>query len=244
MPLSIYDSEMPVIVPGKYGDIDIEYFDDIESYILSQNGVQWIKTDKYFIVSKDLLHSQYDLAYGDVLVTGLGFGIIAKALANKQIVSSVTVLELNRDVIDAYIANNILEPNVKIIQADASTYVTDKKYDCLLPDHYELQPMSWILKDMKTIAKNIPNDVYWPWGIEEMFFIKVYPKKQINLSSKEFLEKYKEEIPVKWKEFVVNNLDSQSTLLNLNEEKLFEYLEKYAPYYYDSDEEPLDWESK
>lgn len=238
---SIYDAEMPLIVAGVSGDTSIEYSDATETFILRHKGIQWMGSDKYFICSKDLLHSQYEVAYGDVLITGLGFGILTKALAKKPGVSSVTVLELNQDVIDMYLASNELEDNVTIIQADASTYQSDKKYDCLLPDHYELQGIDWVISDMRDLAKRIKHDVYWPWSIEEIFLIKTYPREHFNLKFSDLLEQKKDEIPQKWRDFIANNLDSHQTLMSIDDETLFEYLQKHAIYYYDRRLDKTDW---
>lgn len=238
---SIYDVEMPVIVPGTYGDVEIEYDEEIGHYNLLHKGISWMGTDKDFISAKDLMHSQYDQAYGDVLLTGLGFGILAKAVAQKEGVNSVTVLELNKDVIDAYLAHNQLDHNMRIIQADASTYTTDKKYDCLLPDHYELQTLKWVLKDMREIAKRVPHDTYWPWSIEEIFLMKTYSREAHPAAWEEILATYKHEIRDKWDEFIVESMDGHHTLLGVSDEKLIEYLGKQAHHYYDMKLNRTDW---
>jgi hypothetical protein len=235
---SIYDVDMPVIIPGSYGDCTIDYIKEEEKFVLRHKGIQWMASDESFLEPKDTFYSQYDLAYGDVLLSGLGFGILPKALSQKTSVQSVTVIEINKDIIDAFLKNNKVDSKITIIEADASTYVSDKKYDCLLPDHYELQGVDWTLADMKGMAKRISHDVYWPWSIEEIFLIKTYPKKSY---SSETLELYKEEIPVKWREFIAEHLNSHPTLTDISNENLFKYLEKHAKYYYDSKYGPADW---
>lgn len=237
---SIYDVEMPVIVPGAYGNCTIEYSEG-KGYILRHRGIQWMGTDKEFSAPKDTFYSQYDLAYGDVLLTGLGFGILAKALTQKTSVTSVTVVELYKEVIDAFMAHNELDPKITIIEADASTYSSDRKYDCLLPDHYELQGVDWVVADMRDIAKRINHDLYWPWSIEEIFFMKMYPKQQYPLSSSALFETHKEDIPNKWGQFIKESLESPKNFPKLSNEKLLEYLEKHAIYYYDSQINKTDW---
>ncbi len=238
---SIYDAEMPLVVPGTYGDVEVEYSEETGHYNLLHKGISWMGTDKDFISAKDLMHSQYDQAYGDVLLTGLGFGILTKALAQKEAVTSVTVLELNQDVIDAYLAYNQLDYNVTILQEDASTYKTDKKYDCLLPDHYELQTLKWVLKDMREIAKRIPHDVYWPWSIEEIFLMKTYPRDTHLMPWEEVLETHKDEIREKWDQFINESMDGHPTLLGVSNEKLIEYLGKQGHHYYNMKLNKTDW---
>jgi hypothetical protein len=239
--MSIYDAEMPNIVPGIYGEAEIEYIESEETYKLSHKGVPWMGTDKHFISGRDLMYSQYDLAYGDVLITGLGFGILAKALCQKPEVTSVTVVELNEDVIDAYLAHNKIEEKLTIVLDDASYYTTSKKFDCVLPDHYELQTLNWTIRDMNKMAERIKHKVFWPWSIEEIFLMKMYPKDIYRQTSIQFFETYGPELPQKWSEFVTTYFGGNSYLSSISDAKLLEYLGKFAPYYYDRDIKQTDW---
>jgi len=238
--LSIYDIEMPKIVPGTYGNIDILLIQNDTSYLLERQGIPWMCTDIHCSYAKDASYSQYDLAYGSVFVTGLGFGILAKALSEKPEVTKVTVLEIEQDVIDAFLLHNTLNSKVSIVQGDATTYTSDIKYDCLLPDHYESQSMSWRIKDMNDIAKRVKHDVFWPWSIEEMFLEHTYPRYQYTTSEKNesiySLDSIVEEDPAilhsKWSAFIDKNFGGNQSLLALSPDKLAIYLEKFAKYYY------------
>lgn len=116
-------------------------------------------------------YSSYDLAYGDVLVTGFGFGHLSIWLSKKPEVKSITVIEYYQEVIDLFLENNTLPDNVKIIIADAYTYKTDKHYNCLLLDHYKDQGKENKIKfdELYKIANNIPHDVFWVWSLEQYF---------------------------------------------------------------------------
>jgi hypothetical protein len=228
---SIYEADMPVIVPGAYANCTIEYDERAEKYTLSHKGVQWMEADKDFLHSKDTLYSQYDLAYGNVLTTGSGFGILAKALSEKPEVASVTVVEIEQDVIDAFFLNNALNSKVKIIQGDASKYESDVKYDCLLPDHYELQSIDWIIEDMNSIAKRIEHNVFWPWPIEELFLEKTYPRDGAP-SLDSILAENPTVLHKKWKTFVEEHFNNNKYLLGIEESSLILYLEKHAKHYY------------
>lgn len=231
--MSIYETKTPLIVPGIYGNVEIQYLPNLRRYTLTCNGVSWMETDRDFRHTRDTMIAQYDLAYGDVLITGLGFGIITTAIAEKEEVTSVTVLELSEDVIRAFTTNNQVSDKVKIIQADATTFTSDTKYDCLLLDHYELQRYDWRVKDMNRAAKAINHDVFWPWSIEEIFLKQVYPRYRFKYSTKELFEKHGSDMPQKWREFITNTFDSHPCLMSIEDDRLLDYLRRAAIYYYD-----------
>jgi hypothetical protein len=67
-------------------------------------------------------------AEGDVLISGLGLGMVIKALLKKPNVRSITVIELEPDVIKL-VAPSYPDPRVRIICADAYTWKPDRKFD-------------------------------------------------------------------------------------------------------------------
>ena len=229
--MSFYKAEMPKIVPGSYGDLDISYSNEEELYYMHYKGILWMSTDKDFMDSRNTSYSQYDLAYGKVLLTGLGFGILAKALSEKPEVTSVTVVELNQEVIDAFLLHNTLNSKVTIVLGDASTFSSDIKYDCLLPDHYETQGFDWRIRDMNNLAKRVKHDLYWPWSIEGLFLLyKIYPHldyKSLDQSTKLL------EVSKRWKIFIGEYFPNIPSLVDISDEKLLTYIEKYDPYYTD-----------
>jgi spermidine synthase len=96
-----------VIKEISYNDIDI-VLDPTrpKTYRLLNKGNQWMMFDKYTNKELKEFYSQYDMAYGDVLVSGLGFGALSCWLASKPEVTSVTVLEISQDVYDIFLMNN------------------------------------------------------------------------------------------------------------------------------------------
>jgi hypothetical protein len=72
-------------------------------------------------------------AQGDILINGLGLGMVAKACLSKPSVTSVTVIELSPDVI-SLVAPHIADPRLTIIQADAFTYKPTRHYDSVWHD--------------------------------------------------------------------------------------------------------------
>jgi hypothetical protein len=104
-------------------------------------------------------------ANGDVLIFGLGLGLIILPLLNKENVKSITVVELYQDLID--VVSPILRLNdpkckLKIIQGDCfeAHNIIDKtkKFDCIYGD-------IWIgintdnYEEMKTLTKNWKNRI-------------------------------------------------------------------------------------
>lgn len=61
------------------------------------------------------------MASGHVLITGLGLGMVANAVAKKDAVERVTVVEISRDVISLVSAS--LHPKINVVCADAFAYV-------------------------------------------------------------------------------------------------------------------------
>ena len=163
----------PVIIePGIYGSIEIERNGDF--FYLKHSGVEW---HLYTILNMREYYEQwstYDLAYGDVLISGFGFGQIATWLASKPEVKSITVIEKYADIVTAFLANNTMPNNVTIVIDDANTYSTDKKYDCVIYDHIPNgthEPDFY--KNLCSIAKNIKHDVFWFWSLE-FYYAKYY----------------------------------------------------------------------
>jgi hypothetical protein len=120
------------------------------------------------------LYSSFDLAYGDVLITGLGFGILALWVANKPEVTSVVVIENSQEVIDLFLQSNELPEKVKIILGDADSYRTDTHYNCVLVDHFkDGDKKAFTYIRVQNVAKNIPHDLFWFWSIEQRYACRV-----------------------------------------------------------------------
>lgn len=75
-------------------------------------------------------------ANGNVLINGLGLAMVATACALKNMVQSVTVMEISQDLIDLITENNELHSKIKIVQGDALNYKWPKGtfFDCVWHD--------------------------------------------------------------------------------------------------------------
>lgn len=78
-------------------------------------------------------------AKGDILVNGLGIGVLLKALLNKPEVTEITVIEKSEDVIKLVAPTYLTDSRVTIINADAFEYKPpkDKKYDAVWHDIWD-----------------------------------------------------------------------------------------------------------
>lgn len=64
----------------------------------------------------------------NVLISGLGLGMVVKALLRKDTIKSITVIELEADVIKL-VAPHYPDPRLRVINADAWEWEPDMKFD-------------------------------------------------------------------------------------------------------------------
>jgi len=84
--------------------------------------------------------SNYDFvqdAHGDVLIAGLGIGMVLLAVQDLSSVSSVTVVEIEQEVIDLVKQQLPLNQKVSIVQGDIFTFETTAKFDTIYFDIWD-----------------------------------------------------------------------------------------------------------
>jgi len=174
------------------------------------------------------LYSSYDLAYGDVLVSGLGFGILALWLCSKPEVNSVTVIEISEDIIRLFKNSNYIPDKLNVINYDMINYNTDKKYDVLLLDHYENQKFDWILEDIKKISSRIKHTNMWAWPLEEIYLFKMYADENY-IFLYDIFNKYgcNKDFTTRWIYFVDKFFPEETMLKNIHKDKLNYYIYTY-----------------
>ena len=213
-----------VIQEGTYGEVEI--IKDGYRYFLKHSGVAW---NQYNTKNMREYHEQwsgYDMAYGDVLISGFGFGQFATWLAAKPEVTSVTVLEVSQDIVNAFLANNIMPSKVEVIICDANQYKTDKHYDCIILDHISdgLKSNEFIA-ELANLSNNIPNhNLFWFWSLEGHYLMNMYgiTWEQLYLNPIDFkLFNFFDN----WEKF--RSLLKVSTLPQLTKEKLDSYIDSY-----------------
>ncbi|ALC92786.1 hypothetical protein AM500_12565 [Bacillus sp. FJAT-18017] len=111
-------------------------------------------------------------AYGNVLTYGLGLGYYAYMVSEKENVESVTIVDMNEDVIDLFTKHILPQFNhadkIRIIQSDAFTYAKSEmpkeKYDFVFTDlwHDVSDGLDMYLK-MKEFEKQNPETIFTYW---------------------------------------------------------------------------------
>jgi len=219
MPFDV--NTVPKIKLGQASKNDIDLKKVGNSYYLYRLGRQEMYINLHTNKEVKEMYSSYDLGYGNILIGGLGFGILPLWLANKPGVTSVKVIEISQSVVDIFLERNDIPDNFTIEVADVDTYTTDKHYDCVMVDHYELSLPEWRQRSMQQIAKNIPNhNLFWSWAMEETYLRLVY-----NTFDDKELECFQnnQDFSDKWEHFRTDILN-MPTVPSLSSQKINEYI--------------------
>jgi hypothetical protein len=216
------------IQEASLGTVDIIH--DKNAYVLYNNGERWMVLNKGSHDEIKEMYSSYDQAYGDVFVSGLGFGILALWLCNKPEVKSVTVMEISKDVIDLFKSVNEVPDNMTIIHADVLSFTTDDKYDCLLLDHYEKQNWDWRLKNMQDICNRIEHDKFWAWSLEQAYLLKCFNIEGadvLNTKDDEGVFATKPDLSIFWPAFIKGFFPNEKCLSQIPLKTINEYMYTY-----------------
>lgn len=102
--------------------------------------MQLIDLDLLFVIMADskpekLLSEKFVYAArGDVLILGFGLGMIVIPIMNKPEVTSVTIIEIQPEVIELVASQLPLNKKVRIIMGNALLYKPDRLYDRIFWD--------------------------------------------------------------------------------------------------------------
>jgi len=216
-----------VIKEASLGSVDI--VDHGTHFTLYNNGDRWMVCEKDSDLQIKELYSSYDTAVGDILVSGLGFGILALWLSSKPNVTSVTVIEFSQDVIDLFKQSNDVPDNLTIIHGDIINYNTDKHYDVILLDHYERQTFDWRIKDMNRICQRISHKAFWAYSLEAIYLFKMYSddKREQQLNVGNIISKSGYDLSKSWDKFVDEFFPQEQSLKAISESQLNEYIYDY-----------------
>lgn len=86
------------------------------------------------IQERELNTEIVEKASGDVLCLGFGIGFILQPLMNKPEVNSITVIELEPEILELCASQLVLNDKVRIIQADALLWQPDMMFDVIYDD--------------------------------------------------------------------------------------------------------------
>lgn len=213
------------VTPAKNGEFSITQKGNL--FRLLKNDAQLMQLNIKSLREYKEQYACYDLAYGDVLITGLGFGMLATWLAAKPEVKSVKVIEFSQEVIDLFTSSNPATDKITIELGDAKTYTTNDKFDCIFLDHFPDHSDEPIYEEVLSISKNIPHDVLWFWSLEKWYLENYYGFDYFvfltNPPDLEPLDLYEH-----WQRF---RLDvSMLTIPKLDAAKVKEYIYTYINY--------------
>jgi spermidine synthase len=99
-----------------------------------------IDLDELYVVmsdsqaEKEFNREVVEKARGDVLLLGFGLGFILIPIMNNPKVTSITIVEIEPEVIELVASQIILNDKVQIVMGDALLYVPDKQYDIIYFD--------------------------------------------------------------------------------------------------------------
>tara|TARA_Y100001937_G_C7052396_1_gene299775 strand:- start:378 stop:902 length:525 start_codon:yes stop_codon:yes gene_type:complete len=94
-----------------------------------------------------------NVTWGNVLVIGLGLGVIPEYINKYKNPNVIDVLDNNQELIDHI---DFINENINKINGDAYSYTPDKKYDIVIVD------LHWGLEEVTNEMKNNLRDNYTP----------------------------------------------------------------------------------
>lgn len=176
----MYEKMSEILQEKIVGDFAIEHFEvsehdfyarlyGIESgeYVkLTQNGnVIMSDTQMEKETNADFVRS----AHGDVLIGGLGIGLIVLAIQEKEEVRTITILEKNEEVIELVKNQLPLNEKVQIVNADAFTYKPKMKYNTIYMDIWNYINEDVYQEEMKPLIARYRRSISKGKDIEDMF---------------------------------------------------------------------------
>lgn len=135
------------ITPMSSGNVSVDIMNYTTKTIGFMESISGIKKEKYarLKINGSCMMSETPMehrtnyrfilnAYGDILIGGLGIGMIILPIQDSPNVKSITVIEKNLDVIKCIQHQLPFNDKVKIINEDVFDYKPERKYDCIYMD--------------------------------------------------------------------------------------------------------------
>ncbi|NJL76836.1 MAG: hypothetical protein HC892_19260 [Saprospiraceae bacterium] len=122
-----------------------------------------------------------EIAEGNILINGLGIGMCSQYLLNKASVSSLTVVEFNKTVIELVAPNFAHYPNHRVIHANAFEFEPPKDmvYNLVWHDIWTLYS-SKNLQEMDILFEKYSKFALWQGAWARADCIKMKIKEQIH----------------------------------------------------------------
>ena len=139
--------------------------------VLYQNiGDKWMNIMDDSDIEAEQATAFLSAATGDVLLAGLGLGMVLQPLIDNQNVTSITIVEKYQEVIDLVSPHIVSSKIINIINDDIYTWTPDKNYDVAWFDSYVYpqdgdEPLGDYLIDMTNKYRTVVGSAYfWPGG--------------------------------------------------------------------------------
>ena len=160
--------------------LDLETFTSINSYFIcertlrfpavveGETNIPWMTVEPQEIES---FKAFIDEAKGNILLGGCGLGYVAYMLSLKDDVESITIVELNNDIVEMF--NKHILPQfenkqkITVVQADAIEYIKNNdlsKYNYINIDIWrDIYDMLYLYLPCLEVEKNNPNITFSYW---------------------------------------------------------------------------------
>lgn len=130
-------NEMNKILPEiKFGNWEIKYQLDpfnntrINTCLYKNEFGVMDDSETEFNLTKDFI----DNAYGNILILGLGLGVVPLYLQNKNNIFKIDIIEIDLELINKIKEYLLLNNKINIINEDVYKFNTKEKYDCIWCD--------------------------------------------------------------------------------------------------------------
>lgn len=152
----MYQDMAQLLKPAEKGGFKLSHFDiDNPSFRATLDGIspgRYVKLthNGEVVMSNTNMEKRTNSsfvvnAYGDVLIGGLGIGMIIMAIQLHDKVKSITVIEKNQEVIDLVASQLPFNDKVRIINADVFEWKPERgqRFDCIYMDIW-----NWVNSDI------------------------------------------------------------------------------------------------
>lgn len=162
----MYQDMAQLLHPAKNGKFKLELFDikpgnfwAVLDGISQGTYVRLMHNGSVVMSNTDMeKRTNFDFcihAYGDVLIGGLGIGMILLAIQDDPKVKSITVLEKYQEVIDMVVPQLPLNNKIKIICADVFDWKPERgqRFDCIYMDIWNFINTDVYQDEMKPLKR-------------------------------------------------------------------------------------------
>lgn len=161
----MYKNMSEILKDGEVGEFKLEHFEIKHQNCYAMiNGITpgtYVKLtqNNQIVMSNTQMEERtnkefVEAAHGDVLIGGLGIGMIILAIQEKETVKSITIIEKNKEVIELIEHQLPLNSKVKIINDDVFNYKPTQKFNTIYMDIWNYINEDVYENEMKPLIKH------------------------------------------------------------------------------------------